>query len=91
MEGRDRDTVMLMPHRMNMRLSPSNNPQLDPVNLPLFNIIRWSLTKRNSDCPKEGIRMAAVLRRKPWRELMTTYLPTILLIFTTYVTTFFKP
>ena len=35
--------------------------------------------------------MVAVLRRKPWREVFTTYLPTILLIMTTYVTTFFKP
>ena len=34
--------------------------------------------------------MVAVLRRKPWREVFTTYLPTILLIMTTYVTTFFK-
>ena len=35
--------------------------------------------------------MVAVLKRKPWREVFTTYLPTILLIMTTYVTTFFKP
>ena len=34
--------------------------------------------------------MVVVLRRKPWREVFTTYLPTILLIMTTYVTTFFK-
>ena len=81
---------MLQPHRMNMRLSRNNSNQ-EPVDLPLFNIIRWELTQRNSDCPKEGIRMVAVLRRKPWREVFTTYLPTILLIMTTYVTTFFKP
>jgi hypothetical protein len=73
-----------------MRLSRNSSNQ-EPVELPLFNIIRWELTQRNSDCPKEGIRMVAVLRRKPWREVFTTYLPTILLIMTTYVTTFFKP
>ena len=90
MGGRDLETVMLLPHRMNMRLSRNSSNQ-EPVELPLFNIIRWELTQRNSDCPKEGIRMVAVLRRKPWREVFTTYLPTILLIMTTYVTTFFKP
>ena len=89
MGDRDRETVMLRPHGMNMRLSKNNSNQ-EPVELPLFNIIRWELTQRNMDCPKEGIRMVAVLRRKPWREVFTTYLPTILLIMTTYVTTFFK-
>ena len=90
MGGRDLETVMLLPHRMNMRLSTNSSNQ-EPVELPLFNIIRWELTQRNSDCPKEGIRMVAVLKRKPWREVFTTYLPKILLIMTTYVTTFFKP
>ena len=83
------ERVMLLPHRMNMRLSRNSSNQ-EPVELPLFNIIRWELTQRNSDCPEEGIRMVAVLRRKPWREVFTTYLPTMLLIMTTYVTTFFK-
>ena len=89
MGSRDLRTVMLVPNMMNMRLSKSNINQ-EPVELPLFNIISWKLTQRNEDCPEEGIRMVAVLRRKPWREVFTTYLPTILLIMTTYVTTFFK-
>ena len=91
MGGRDLETVMLQPHRMNMRLSPSNDPQMDPVDLPLFTIIGWDLTQRNSECPEEGVRMTLVLRRKYWRELIVTYLPTILLMLTTYLTTFFKP
>ena len=90
MGRRDLKTVLLLPQRMNMKLSPSNDPQVDPVDLPLFTIIGWQLTQRNSDCPEEGIRMIAVIRRKPWREVFTTYLPTTLLILTTYVTTFLK-
>ena len=90
MGGRDQETVMLLPHKMNMRLSRNSSNQ-EKVELSLFNIIRWELTQRDSDCPEEGIRMIAVLKRKPWREVFTTYLPTILLIMTTYVTTFFKP
>ena len=88
--GRDLETVMLTPHKMNMRLSRNSSNQ-EPVELPLYNIIGWELVKRNMDCPEEGIRMVVVLRRKPWREVFTTYLPTILLMMTTYVTTFFKP
>ena len=80
---------MLLPHRMNMVLSRNNSNQ-DAVELPLYNIVGWELTQRNMDCPEEGIRMVVVLRRKPWREVFTTYLPTILLMMTTYVTTFFK-
>ena len=91
MGGRDLETVMLVPHRLIMRLSPSNDPQLDPVNLPLFYITGWNLTQRNSSCAEEGIRMVVVLRRKFWREVITTYLPTILLMVATYITTFFKP
>ena len=87
----DLETVMLLPYKINMRLSPGNDPEQDPVDLPLFMIVGWKLTQRNMDCPEEGIRMVAVLRRKPWREVMTTYLPTILLMIATYITTFFKP
>ena len=78
MGGRDLETVMLLPHNMNMRLSRNSSNQ-EPVKLPLFNIIRWELTQGNHDCPDEEIRLVAVLRRKPWREVFVTYLPTILL------------
>ena len=35
--------------------------------------------------------MVITLRRKFLREVITTYLPTILLMITTFITTFFKP
>ena len=90
MGGREQETVMLRPHRMIMRMSRNSSNQ-EPVDLPLYNIIGWELTQRNMDCPEEGIRMIVVLRRKPWREVFTTYLPTILLMIATFITTFFKP
>ena len=90
MGGRNLETVILLPHRNNMRLSRNSSNQKS-AELPLFNIIRWELTQRTSDSHEEGIRTVTVLRRKPWREVFTTYLPTILLNMTTYVTTFFKP
>ena len=44
MGGRDKETVMLLPNRMNMRLSRNSSNQ-EPVELPLFNIIRWELSR----------------------------------------------
>ena len=70
MGGREKEMVMLLPHRVNMRLSKNNSNQ-DPVDLPLFNIIRLKLTQRNRDCFQEGNIMILVLRRKPWREVFT--------------------
>ena len=38
-----------------------------------------------------GVRMTIVLKRKIMNEMMTTYLPSVLLMLITYATAFFKP
>jgi hypothetical protein len=43
------------------------------------------------DDVKEGIKMEIVFKRRLTNELLTTYLPTFLLLGITYATTFFKP
>ena len=55
--------------------------------LTLFVIKNWILTTTESG----GVRMTIVLKRKIMNEMMTTYLPSVLLILITYATTFFKP
>ena len=40
---------------------------------------------------ERGVRMVVVFKRRVTNELLTTYLPSLLLILTTYCTTFFKP
>ena len=40
---------------------------------------------------KDGIQMEIVFKRRLTNELLTTYLPTFLLLGITYSTTFFKP
>ena len=40
---------------------------------------------------KDGIKMEIVFKRRLTNELLTTYLPTFLLLGITYATTFFKP
>ena len=55
--------------------------------LTLFLIRNWSM----STIEGGGVRMTIVLKRKIMNEMMTTYLPSVLLILITYATTFFKP
>merc|ERR1719369_1127715 len=58
-----------------------------PTELTQYLMTKWSL---ESDS-KGGVRMVVVFKRRITNELLTTYLPSLLLILTTYATTFFKP
>jgi hypothetical protein len=55
--------------------------------MTLFVIQKWTLTTIESG----GVTMTIVLKRKIMNEMMTTFLPSVLLMLTTYATTFFKP
>ena len=78
----DLETVRLLPGTLWMQ---------ENVDMTLFVIASWSLEHSNLTQPDKQIRMKIVLKRKIMNELMTTYLPSILLIMITYATTFFKP
>ena len=82
MGGHDKEIVRLSPHHVVMSQS---------LDMTLFSIKKWTLTERNTEVPEQGIMMQVVLKRKITKAIITTYLPTILLMMTTYVTTFFKP
>ena len=56
--------------------------------LTQYVITKWSLVSSMSE---RGVRMVVVFKRRVTNELLTTYLPSLLLILTTYCTTFFKP
>merc|ERR1712016_242532 len=49
------------------------------------------LVRFTENNPREGIWMTIVLRRKIMSEMLTTYLPSVLLMMLTFATTFFKP
>ena len=49
-----------------------------------------SLTGLRLEKFKDQVHMVIVLKRKIQTEMLTTYLPTLLLLITTYATTFFK-
>ena len=56
----------------------------------MFTIKFLDLVHRDSSRPEKGIMMRIVLKRKATMELMTTYLPTLLLLLLTFSGTFFK-
>ena len=74
----DIKTMRLVAHQIWMKESKD---------LTLFVIQNWTLTTIESG----GVRMNIVLKRKIMNEMMTTYLPSVLLMLITYATTFFKP
>ena len=51
----------------------------------------WTLDYLNSDLDSDGIKMEIVFKRRIMNELLTTYLPSFLLLLISYATTFFKP
>ena len=75
--------------RNNVELVPGELViQLDP-NMNLFVITEHRLV--NMSFPLKGVKMEIKLKRKITSEMMTTYLPSVLLLMITYSTTFFKP
>ena len=76
------DTVMLQPKDLRME---------ETLDMTLFVIRNWTLEYRNTSSLQKGVKMTIVLKRKIMNEMMTTYLPSVLLILITYATTFFKP
>ena len=63
----------------------------EKTTLTMYVITKWTLEYRNQEHPEEGIQMKLVLKRRIINELLTSYLPSVLLIFISYSTTFFRP
>ena len=78
----DTETVSLIPDHLNMS---------QEVNMPIFDIVDWSLQTTSFDDGVKGVSMVIVMKRKITSEMMTTYFPYLLLIAITFATTFFKP
>ena len=74
--------MMLFPKTLLMKQDPD---------MTLYNMEYWDVSYRNGSAPEEGIWMTIVLRRKIMSEILTTFLPSALLMMITFATTFFKP
>ena len=78
----DKPTMLLFPKDILME---------QDQDMTLFQFNNWSLRFRNETDQKAGIWMTVVLKRKFLSEMMTTFLPSLLLLMITFATTFFKP
>ena len=78
----DRDTVNLVPGQLIMEESQD---------MPIIFMTNWRLKKHRFDSRKNGLRLVIIMKRKIISEMMTTYLPSTLLVAITFATTFFKP
>ena len=78
----DVKTVTLLPYHLLME---------EEVDMTLFTITDWVLVHRNSSNHQKGVKTTVTLQRKLMNELMTTYLPSMLLMLITWSTTFYKP
>ena len=78
----DKPLVRLLPGQLDMEEDPD---------MTLFQVKEWDIRFRNDSDPDEGIWMTVHLKRKVLSEMMTTFLPSLLLLMITFATTFFKP
>ena len=74
-----------------VRLVPQQLTMNETLDLTLFKITSWSLEYVDANREEEGVSMKMDLKRKVMNELLTTFLPSILLMIITFATTFFKP
>ena len=77
-----RDSVNLIPGQLIMEES---------LDMPIFHMTHWELKRHLFNSRKRGLRLVIAMKRKIISEMMTTYLPSALLIAITFATTFFKP
>merc|ERR1719319_45758 len=64
--------------------------EYEDTDLTMFTIKSLDLVQRNVSRPEKGIMMRIVLKRKATTELMTTFLPSLLLLLLTFSGNFFK-
>ena len=76
----DQNSVLLVAQELLM---------IQPADMNLFFITESYLLDMSH--PQKGVKMVMKFRRKIMSEMMTTYLPSLLLMMITFATTFFKP
>ena len=74
-----------------VQLVPDELEMFQKTTMAIFFFTRVTLTYKNESSLDEGIHLVLRMKRIITSEMMTTYLPTALLLLITYSTTFFKP
>lgn len=84
MELRDSD-------KTTVNLIPGNISMVGDTVLVQYIVESWSLEHRDKAHPSHGLQVILVLKRRIINELLTSYLPSILILSIVYATNFFKP
>ena len=74
-----------------VQLVPDKLEMFQKTTMAIFFFTHVTLTYKNESSLDEGIHLVLRMKRIITSEMMTTYLPTALLLLITYSTTFFKP
>ena len=85
------DMVVMELEKTSTMLIPGQIIMQSQEEMTMYVITTHSIQYKNASNPYEGIKMQITLKRRIINELLTTYLPSVLLILITYSTTFFKP
>ena len=76
--------------RQGVAINPLDIEMLGPTVLTQFIITSWSFEFVNTSRSGSGLRMTLVLKRRIVNELLTSYLPTFLILIIVYATNYFK-
>ena len=74
-----------------LKLDPKSVQMLGQVMLTQYVIKSWELAYRNTSNLADGIHVVIILRRRIVNELLTTYLPSIIILVIVYSTNYLKP
>ena len=81
MKGIEEQSLMFVPKTVEM---------MSETLLAQYQVMSWKLTYRNASRPGSGILMTLKLKRRVVNELLTSYLPTTIILLIVYCTNYFK-
>ena len=73
-----------------LKIVPKKIQLKGSVRLTQYIVTSWKLVYRNNSDPSQGIHMVFQLKRRVVNELLTSYLPTTIILLIVYCTNYFK-
>lgn len=84
------DVTVSKLERQSLVLTPKTIQMLGKVKLTQYFVTSWKLEYRNSSNKAEGIQLSLNLKRRIINAMLTTYLPTTIILAIVYCTNYFK-
>ena len=77
--------------RLSLQIIPKELKMLGKVELTQYIVNSWKFAYKNVSEPADGVNVILELKRRIINEILTTYLPTFLILIIVYSTNYFKP